>query len=1308
MPHAVERFAHRYTLACLLDAKLSIRELSAAWSDRFNIVADQVIGTSLLTCLHPHDQRLVQDYFATFQNQTLPATSSGFAARLRCNNSEYRWLWWEVWQEEPTANHSAEPIYGLLASDITTCQAKLDSVLQREERFDLAMQATTEGLWDWDIEADAVYFSPQWLNILGYQVGELASHPDEWIKRIHPDDLPKVLASVQQYLNGSAALYENTHRMQHQDGSYRWVLDRAIAVRDAEDNPTRMIGTYTDITEQKQVETTLIQRESQLQQFKHTLDMVVDAVFMFDGYDFQFFYVNQGALQQTGYSEAELLNMTPLALKPEYDKESFYAMVQPLLNQRVMALHFTTLHKTKHQELLPVEVVLQYLTPPHQKGYFVALVRNVTERQRVEQALQQAHERLLTVLDSLDALVYVVDMQGYKMLYANRYAHLLFPEQADQSSWERFHANIETRSKMRRCPIQNQDNQTENHYQTRTEVFIWEAQVPNSETWYVVRNRSIRWVDGRLVQLEIAYDISASKQNETALRQSEAKFRTMIEVTRDAVLILDKQGFIRFVNPATLRLYHCTTAELLGQHFGIPPETGAELEIPTQSGNYRVGEVQVAKMEWENESMFIVSIRDITERKRGETELRHAKEQAESANLAKSQFLATMSHEIRTPMNGVIGMTDLLLMTELSEQQRSHVEQIRRSGENLLGVINDILDFSKIEAGKLELTPTNFDIRLLAEEVIGLFAAVAHRKGLELICQLPALMPSFVHGDASRLRQVLNNLISNAVKFTAKGEVLLRVSVAEQLQEKVQLHFEVQDTGIGISQEVGNKLFQPFSQADGSTTRRYGGTGLGLAISRRLIQLMGGEIGLFSEPQKGTTFWFNLPFKNVAVPPEAEHYPAAEIAQLEGLKVLIVDDNATNCDILVQQTRSWGMLPDRALSATVALRRLKAAQHHNTPYDLALIDYMMPDIDGLMLAMQIKTEPACAYLPLIMLTSLDKPLQEAELSQLAGYINKPVRQKDLLLCLLHVIGQTKQSLPASAATMQRPASAPTAQPDSMPSPPAVRSPRILLVEDNLINQEVGRGLLENLGCEVEIAEHGIAALDKLMPGSHDLILMDIHMPEMDGFTAAETIRQREAAHGLTRIPIIALTANAMAGDRERCLSAGMDDYLSKPFSAKDLKTIMQRWLTFENPKKNRVQRQPKLEQTMAASTAEHDLFATPLDPNIVQQIRSDLKQRGLNWLIDLFLQELPKYVTKIEAAVAAQDSAALYNAAHKFKGACANLGARQMMDFCRILEDMAQQRAFTEAQMTLQQAPELCQQLEVALQIEKQLEDKTG
>jgi two-component system, sensor histidine kinase and response regulator len=535
--------------------------------------------------------------------------------------------------------------------------------------------------------------------------------------------------------------------------------------------------------------------------------------------------------------------------------------------------------------------------------------------------------------------------------------------------------------------------------------------------------------------------------------------------------------------------------------------------------------------------------REIEERRATEAALVVAKEQAESASIAKGQFVANMSHEIRTPMNGVLGMLEMLSDERLTAEQRELVEVAHTSAESLLNVINDILDFSKIESGRIDLEEIPFEPRRLVEDIASLFTASARSKQIELMCFVSPELPGRVVGDPHRLRQVLTNVLGNAVKFSLSGEVQLRVDVCGTDAERTRICFEISDTGIGMTPEQLKRLFTPFVQADGSTTRRFGGSGLGLAISKDLIELMGGDIEVESTFGRGSRFRIRLPFKR-----QRQTIDSPDRAGLEGRRILCVDDNATNLEILGHYLGSWGAVYEGVGDAATALDRLARAQAEGRPFEVAILDLQMPDMDGLTLARVIRSKPSIASIQLILLSSAGRPeLMEEGTEPTDIVLTKPVRQALLRDALLQVLleGSPGARSPKDA---------------DRPMPRVTDQGYVLLAEDNPVNQKVALGMLLRLGLEPELVQNGAEAIERLSRGHYDAVLMDMQMPILDGLEATRRWREQEGREGRTHLPIIAMTANAMAEDRDACLVAGMDDYLAKPVKLAELRATLARWI----------------------------------------------------------------------------------------------------------------------------------------------------
>ena len=700
-------------------------------------------------------------------------------------------------------------------------------------------------------------------------------------------------------------------------------------------------------------------------------------------------------------------------------------------------------------------------------------------------------------------------------------------------------------------------------------------------------------------------EVVERRKAELLLRESEQRHRSVVDNILDGMVIIDKTGLITFINPAVTQIFGYSADELIGNNVSVlMPNPNRDkhdsyLQNYCSSGRATVVGISrdviglrkdgsefhlslsLSQFEADGELRFTGLVRDITAAKEAEQKLQRylvdlesararteiqanelmaqaedlaeAKNRAEEATIAKSRFLASMSHEIRTPMNGVLGMTHLLLDTEMSDNQRDFGETIRSSGEALLALINDILDFSKIEAGKMQIEPIPFDLYVAVSEVAGLLARLPGDKPVELLIRCAPEAPRFLVGDSGRIRQILLNLLGNALKFTDKGHVILTVEGVEETPEEATVRISIHDTGAGIEPAAQAKLFEAFTQADASTTRRFGGTGLGLAICRKLVILMGGEIGLESEPGIGSTFWFTLRL------PKCEALPGAEMRNddVEGVRVLVVDDLAISRSVIEERLNGLGMVATGVSSGKEALARLQAARQAGKPFHVAVLDHKMPELDGEALARMIKSDPLLGETRLVLMTSISqrKNITRFEAAGFSGFLVKPFLPDTLggIVAATWNGGEAISKLVTPHSIARKATSGGNAEQDK----PA-RDCRVLLAEDNIVNQKVGASMLTKLGCRVDVAANGKEAVEMWQSLPYDAVFMDCEMPEMDGYEATRAIRKSEGPTQHT--PVVAMTANAMAGDRERCLESGMDDYVSKPIDPKALEAALDRML----------------------------------------------------------------------------------------------------------------------------------------------------
>ncbi len=796
-------------------------------------------------------------------------------------------------------------------------------------------------------------------------------------------------------------------------------------------------------------------------------------------------------------------------------------------------------------------------------------------------------------------------------------------------------------------------------------------------------------IDGQDVIIEAFMDITPLKKAENALRESKDRLRTVMETIVDPVVVYDDQGKVTYLNPAFTNVFGWSSDELLGNRIDFVPDeeisetqkaisgvlkgeglSGFETKRRTKSGSMiavRIGAAIILDTHGKPNGI-VVNFQDITQEKQSQDELNQMNQElekaiehanmmahkAEIANIAKSEFLANMSHEIRTPLNGVIGMTGLLLDTKLTNDQQHYVNTVQSSGESLLTVINDILDFSKIEAGKLEMETIDFDLRSLLDNFASMMSMRVQEKDLEFLCAAAPDVPALLKGDPGRLRQILTNLVGNAVKFTAKGEISVRAYLKKETHKDVLVLFSIKDTGIGIAEEKYDLLFQSFSQADTSTTREFGGTGLGLTISKKMCEMMGGEIGVTSEVGKGSEFWFTACFKKQA----EQIHPVLPVQtpDMKGLHILVVDDNETNREILLGQLGSWGCRVTAAKDGPDALRIFYQAESEKDPFQIAILDMQMPGMDGLSLGKIIKSDEKLKMVHLVMMTSMGQvgDAKRFEKEGFAAYLIKPVGHSDLFDCLSTILsGDSKSQTESTIITRH------TVREQQR------KNIRILLAEDNLTNQQVARGVLKKFGfIGVKIVETGIQAVKELGESSYDLVLMDIQMPEMDGHEATRQIRKIESESGKKRIPVIAMTAHAMKEDRDKCIAAGMDDYVPKPIDAKALLEALEKWLPKEKPAPDLAASEPDrvLNQELKA---ENQPMVFDKDA-LMDRLAGDTEL--LEMIIVAFLDDIPKQMVALKNHIAQKNTEDAGKQGHQIKGAAANVGADVLREIASEIE----------------------------------------
>jgi len=969
---------------------------------------------------------------------------------------------------------------------------------------------------------------------------------------------------------------------------------------------------------------------------------------------------NPGAERLYGYSEAEVRGKSISLLVPEGQADEL-----PWLLERVAqgghVDHFETVRRRRDGTL--VDVLLTMSPMRDADGLVVGvstIERDVSEQRRAERELAQARLDMDRFFDLELHLMAIVNTDGC-FVQVNRAVEKTLGYTREELLGRAWSDLIHPDDLERTLQVLAQGAN--------------DRAVVGFENRYRHRDGSYRWLLWSATAIEdgltyaTARDVTDRKRIEKALLDAEELLALSFEHSPLGMTLTAPNGRVLRLNRAFAEMLGSSVEGLLADRdltkFTHPEDRSldeAELRsllsgeadvsqwekrYTRSDGRIVWAEVSVSLLRREDGSPrhLVSQVEDISSRKQMEIELRDSRERALEASRLKSEFVANMSHEIRTPLNGVVCMSELLLDSTLSAEQREYAQIAMTSAEALMRVINDILDFSKIEAGKLDILDEDFSIEAALADVCEIVGINAHEKGLELAIAIEEDVPNVVRGDANRVKQVLLNLLGNAVKFTARGEVIARVGVQPTDAHGDELRFEVSDTGIGIDETSRAQLFQPFSQADPTTTRKYGGSGLGLCIAKQLVELMGGEIGARSAPGKGSTFWFTTPCRRGTA-------TAAErpVRDLTGTRVLVVDDNATNCQILERQLALWGMIPQSTNKGPSALQLLADAATTGRPFEAAVIDMRMPTMDGLQLARAIKASPRLRATRLILLSSSIVSTRDARLAGIDAVLAKPARQSQLF-------DQLATSLAHATGSRQ-----PQSQPERRIA--STRTGRVLVAEDNEINQIAARRVLQKLGFAVDIADNGRVAIEMTARNKYAAVFMDCQMPEVDGYTAAEAIRRRESIGD--RTPIIAMTAHTMQGDREKCLAAGMDDYIAKPLRVAEFERVLAPLLSLHH--KGATSRREHQDNRKPPSAVDTESL---LDYAIVAELLSDGgREEGL---VSLFVTASHERLHELAEALETGDASKVAAVAHSLKGACATFGAVRMASIAARLSDLSGQ-----------------------------------
>jgi PAS domain S-box-containing protein len=1129
------------------------------------------------------------------------------------------------------------------------------------DRYRFLSEKMPEILWTATPAGAADYFNQRWYDYTGLTPEQSLGRA--WTAAVHPDDLAKTTERWTQSTR-TGWPYEVEYRFRGTDGTYRWFLGRGFPMRNDEGGIVQWLGMCTAIDDQlrtrAELEDRVTARTAELDGARKRLQAVLDSstqvAIIATSSEGVITVFNRGAENMLGYTAAEIVGRhTPeiwhvgaevmrrgeeLSRELGRPIEGFDALTHHAREKGFDEREWTFVRKDGSR--LTVNLITTAARDAAGNlGGFLGLATDITARRQAERTLRDQ----ALILDLANDTIFIRDNRD-RIIYWNQGAERLYGWTREEALGRVTHELFQTEFPVPLAAIQQQMMETGHWKGELVHTNRGDEILTVASSWTLQRD-----ANGRPASvIEMNYDITARKKAEAELDQSRVRMDAILRSSLDGIITYDVvRGLdgrvidLRYtmINPAAEKLMQHRGAELVGhslreafpnvvadglfEKFAGIVESNEPLDFEhrsTRTGTPRWYRIAGAKL---GEGL-VISYQEITTRKLQEQQLREAKENAELADRAKSDFLANMSHEIRTPMNGVIGLSGLLMETDMNAEQRGLAETIRTSAESLLTVINDILDFSKIEAGKLTFEQIDFDLRKVVEDVLEILASQAQRKNIELIGAIDPNLPTRLRGDPGRVSQVLTNLLSNALKFTSKGEVVVRVEPEVCYGDRLMVRFTIRDTGPGIPAHVQERLFQPFVQADTSTSRQFGGTGLGLAICKRLAEAMHGRIGVESEVGLGSTFWVLVEFMRQAAA-MAETVAPDEFADL---RVLIVDDNATSREVLRRQVESWRLETVCAANADEALDCLRRGIRMGKPCDVALVDLEMPSLDGLGLAQKIAADANLAATRVVLMTPLGKPVPSdgASAATIAACCVKPVRQSALFDCLVQArrgvqpMGQPRRQTRFSAANTSSPR----------------RQEAILLAEDNLVNQEVALGNLHKLGYEADVVANGLEVLDAMEARRYDIILMDCQMPELDGYETTRQLRLRERDGQHARI--IAMTANAMVGDREKCLAAGMDDYVSKPLHRAELKAALERG--------SKLSAKPFTEAMLRSLTGDH--------------------MDELARMVELFVKTAPDSIADMRGALANKDAAALAMAAHTLKGSCSNFGALPLRELCARLE----------------------------------------
>jgi PAS domain S-box-containing protein len=1251
------------TFRCKADDAFTMLYVSDAVEELTGYPASDFLHNAVrpfTSLIHPEDKEMVAQIVGN-----ACATGSTITLSYRILHADGRIRWVGVKGQPALGDDGAVLYIDGVGSDVTERREAELALQMSEQRYDLAMEAAADGLYDWDVATGEVFYNPRWFQMLGYEPHEFPQNIKTWKLLVHPEDIDRALSEEEEQMELKGGAFVVEFRMLSKSGEYRWILSRGkVTLRDKNGAAKRVLGTHTDITDLKRA----IERS---QRYEFIINAVQDAM-SFVSRDYHYLAVNDAWCKTFNLDRSKVLGV-PIAVI--WGEEIFSRDIRPHLDSVLRGESDTYeewittpdgVHKCFEVSVFP------YREEGDVISHAVIVSHEITARMLVEQERNAADGRLRRIFDTATEGIWVIDKETRTLQVNDALCRIL--QRPEQEILGRRISEFATEA-----GLAIQKEQISRRANGESGAYEMEYQLPSGKTVHCLVSAAPMYEDGlRTGSFAMITDLTELKRAEAAVRESEAYFRAVFDNAGVGIVSKNAEGRFLRANEAFLRMLGYSADEL--EHLTMEHVTYAE-DLPhtrklmgqlargereffhiekryiCKDGSLRWCDVRTTSIRGADGafSTTITAVTDITQLKVLYEAIAAAKDEAENATRAKSDFLATMSHEIRTPMNAIIGMAHLALKTELSPKQRDYVRKIQSAATTLLGIINDILDFSKIEAGKLDLEHVDFTLDSVLENLADLLTVRAReRDQLEVLFNNPTTVPRYLVGDPLRLGQILVNLGSNAVKFTRQGEIVVSVTVVEMGETECVLRFAIKDTGIGMTTEQMERLFQPFSQADSSTTRQYGGTGLGLTICKSLVEMMGGRIWMESQSGAGSTFYFEAPFG-------LQHDMAAVRAaaltdKVRGLRVMVVDDSATSREILTSILVSFGYTVVEVSSGADALDVL-AHLPADERVDLVLMDWKMPGMDGIRCSRKIRQLDLHTPPRIILVTAYGREdvMREAVEATLDGIVLKPVSQSILFDAVLGAFGEAVEEQPANTD-------------DGQGSWPTLNGLFVLLAEDNEINQQVAEELLASVGVKVHIAPNGLLAVQAMSENKFDMVLMDCQMPVMDGFEATRSIR---ALPNVGPIPILAMTANAMAGDRDRCIEAGMNDHIPKPIDPDQLFQTMAKHAPVRNMES------AELVQPVAIPAPQQQAAELP---NEIAGINMASGLRRVNGNRALYLRLLRQFYTQnvatcqsIRDALSTRDMGTAARLAHTVKGVGANIGAEAVAQAAKDVEQLLKQ-----------------------------------